>query len=595
MKVKQFSKTKARRVFRSRKRQVDDLTDTASKHIDRHIFRRLTNFADVGRFIIAWLLLVIVLIAGVVYQSRGLSQYYLSTQPTEGGVLSEGIIGAYTNPNPLFASSTVDLSVSRLVFNSILTHNHAGDLVNDLAESIERSEDGLVYDIVLRRGVLWQDGKELTSADILYTYKAIQNPDTRSPYNVSWQGVAIEAPDAYTVKFTLQNALNSFPLSLTNGIVPAHLLQDMPYEELRGASYNAAPIGTGPFRLSDVVRIDDFETIKKRQRIELVRNNTYFKTPSKLDAFVIYALNDEQDLRDYLDTRRIDTAVFNSSPTFQGDKSERYTLSSIPLLAGAYLFFNTSQPPFDSVEMRQAILVGTNTSAVLSSLNYPVQEVNSPLLRSHVGYDLSIVQQPYNLEQSRQILDSLGWVMPEGSAIRSKDGVQLELTITTLQGSDFAKIASTIQHQWATDLGIKVNVITKAPSDLQPLVLQHSYQILLYGISLGEDPDVYAYWHSSQAVIDRFNLSMYKSETADRSLEAGRTRPDITLRAKKYKPFLEAWQKDAPAIGLYQPPLFYVSARKVYNFSPQRLNSAADRFYNVENWEILTKELPILY
>ena len=111
---------------------------------------------------------------------------------------------------------------------------------------------------------------------------------------------------------------------------------------------------------------------------------------------------------------------------------------------------------------------------------------------------------------------------------------------------------------------------------------------------MGSDPDVYAYWHSSQAVEDRYNLSLYKSEIADQSLEAGRSRPDIALRAVKYKPFLESWRNDVPAIGLYQPPIFYVSNVKIHNFNPHKLNTTAERFYNVNTWQVQTSKQPII-
>jgi peptide/nickel transport system substrate-binding protein len=258
------------------------------------------------------------------------------------------------------------------------------------------------------------------------------------------------------------------------------------------------------------------------------------------------------------------------------------------------LFFNTSLAPFDNVDFRQALVAGTNVNAILSELDNPVQKISGPLLKSHIGYDQALTQQAYNLEKARTTLDALGWVATEGTSVRSKDGKQLEVTITTLQGSDFASVASSVQRIWMDDLGIKVNIITKPPADLQPIVLQHSYDVLLYGISLGTDPDVYAYWHSSQAVLDRFNLSLYKSSQADSSLEAGRTRPDIALRAVKYRPFLESWQKDAPAIALYQPLFFYVSLSKIYSFEPARMNGVVDRFYNVHDWQIQTAERPIL-
>ena len=62
--------------------------------------------------------------------------------------------------------------------------------------------------------------------------------------------------------------------------------------------------------------------------------------------------------------------------------------------------------------------------------------------------------------------------------------------------------------------------------------------------------DVYVYWGSNQQAV---NFSEYKSAAADESLEAGRTRSNSALRVIKYEPFLQAWQQDAPALGLYQP------------------------------------------
>lgn len=582
------SKAKAKRVIRARRRQVGEMTDNASKNIDRHVFRRLSNLNDVGRFIVAWLLLMIVLATGVIYQTRGLRAYYLETQPVSGGLVSEGIVGTYSNPNPLFASTTVDLSVSRLLFSSILAYNSRGELVNDLAETIIRSDDGLTYDVTLKQGVRWHDGTELTAKDIVYTYQAIQNPNTRSPYNVSWQGIKVEEVNTYLARFTLPSALNSFPLSLTNGIVPYHLLGETPFEELRSASFNTRPVGSGPFILSNVTRIDDFETIEKRQRLEFRASTEYFKGAPKLDAFVMYTLSSESDLVEYLETRRIDAAVFNSSPELGADN--KYVVEPVPLLAGAYVFFNTSVAPFNSLELRRALVEGTNTNKILAGLGYPVQKVDGPLLKLQPGYDANLTQSAYNPEKAKEALNSLGWVPVDG--VRSKDGSQLVITLTTLEGSDFAKIASELQKNWSEDLQIKTNIITKTPSDLQPLLLQKSYGALLYGISLGSDPDVFAYWHSSQAVFDRFNLSMYKSAVADVALESGRSRPDIALRSVKYRPFLEAWRSDAPAIGLYQPPLFYVSSRRIFGMEAQRFNSTADRFSTVHNWQVQTEDRP---
>jgi hypothetical protein len=74
-------------------------------------------------------------------------------------------------------------------------------------------------------------------------------------------------------------------------------------------------------------------------------------------------------------------------------------------------------------------------------------------------------------------------------------------------------------------------------------------------------------------------------------LEAGRTRLGDRLRAIKYKPFLKAWQHDAPALGLYQPRLLYVSHTRIYGLDETPINTDAGRFHDVQNWMIRTGDV----
>ena len=125
---------------------------------------------------------------------------------------------------------------------------------------------------------------------------------------------------------------------------------------------------------------------------------------------------------------------------------------------------------------------------------------------------------------------------------------------------------------------------------MQDLIDNRDYDAILYGISIGVDPDVFAYWHSSQAdprATNRLNFSNYKSAVADRALEAGRSRVDVALRAAKYTPFLQSWSTDAPAQILYQPRFLYITNGQLFGFEPKTMNVAADRFNNVHNWKII--------
>src|SRR5206468_4518991 len=122
-------------------------------------------------------------------------------------------------------------------------------------------------------------------------------------------------------------------------------------------------------------------------------------------------------------------------------------------------------------------------------------------------------------------------------------------------------VTNELQKQWLA-AGASVDVELLDPVEFQAALTSHSYEALLYGITIGADPDVFVYWDSSQADVrsaQRLNFSEYKNSKADLALEAGRTRLDPALRAAKYKPFLQVWQQDAPALAMYQPRVLYIT------------------------------------
>lgn len=153
-----------------------------------------------------------------------------------------------------------------------------------------------------------------------------------------------------------------------------------------------------------------------------------------------------------------------------------------------------------------------------------------------------------------------------------------------------------MQQQWAK-VGVKIDVHYYSSDDLQSQVIAaHDYDILLYGISVGVDPDEFAYWDSSQASLGsqgHLNLSEYKSGIADQALEGARTRSDVAIRAAKYKGFLTSWAQDAPALALYQPNYLYISRGPVFGYGRKAYNSGIDRFYNITDWAIRQKRQTI--
>jgi peptide/nickel transport system substrate-binding protein len=576
-----------RRRLRKGQRQVEDLSSQAEQNIEKLLFRRFDRLVNVRRFVTAWLLLMVILISAVVAQTVLLSGYFQTLRPVPGGIYNEGVVGTFTNASPLYATTDADTTVSRLIFSGLFTYDDQNKLVGDLAKDISADTFGSTYTVHLKPGLTWHDGKPVTSDDVVFTYQMIQNPDAQSPLQSSWQGVKVTASDPLTVVFELPGPLASFPYNLTNGIVPKHILGSVKPVDLRSSDFNTLqPVGSGPFSW-EAIQVSDADPSESQQQIALNPFDKYQAGKPKLQGMVVHAYASEDQIVDaFKDGQLTGLEGLTSVPKELEDMSSMQ-VHSIPMTAATMVFFKTTSGVLADKEVRQALVEGADVPAIINGLGYTARAVREPFLIGQIGYNPATVQSSFNRSAAEAKLNADGWMVGK-NGIRSKDGQPLKFTLSGTNTPEYRYVANTLKTQWKA-LGVDVRVQLERPADFETTLSSHGYEAILHGISIGADPDVFVYWDSSQSDIrssNRLNLSEYKNTTADTALEAGRTRIDPALRALKYAPFLQAWQQDAPALGLYQPRLLYLTKGPVFGLSDNVINNSVGRFNNVVNWEI---------
>lgn len=588
--INEGTKKRYARKLRRQRKTAAALGQQADEKIENLLIRRFDKLVTVRRFVFLWITLFLVLMLAGVYQIRSLSAYYQTLRPVPGGLYTEGLIGNFTNANPLYATGAADTAVSRLVFSGLFKYDSTNKLVGDLAKDYTLNDAQNRYTVHLKRNLVWHDKQPLTADDVIFTYKAIQDIEAQSPRYSSWQGIKVSKLDAYTINFDLPNPLSDFPYSMINGIVPAHLLKDIPSEQLRSAPYNTAPVGSGPFEWKFVEVIGN-NPDDRQQRISLSAFKNYTGGEPKLNGFNLITFSNDQQMLKAFKNKQITamSGLENVPQDLSADKNIQVYVT--PLTASVMVFFNNSRPILNDASVRRALISGTDRSQLSSLFNEPVQLVDSPLLKNQLGYDRTLVQPGYNLEEANQLLDKAGWI--RGSdGVRTKDKQSLTFIMSAQDSLNYTKTAQFLQRQWKK-LGVKLQVQYYGREDLQSSVVSnHDYDALLYAINIGVDPDVFAYWSSTQASITsqgRLNLSEYKSAAADQAVEAGRTRSDPAIRTVKYKAFLTQWIKDLPAMGLYQPNYIYISRGPVFNYERKAANSGADRFFSVDEWMVRQK------
>lgn len=577
-----FNKSRFKRRLKTFKSSVSGFFDNANKQLDRHIFRRTHNLQASRRFSIGWLSLILVISIGLFMQISASSSSYLKATPSNGGIFSEGYIGNIKNMNPMFSTSSVDNALTELLFSSLLTYNENNELAGDLAEKWSSDDVGKVYNVTLRKDAKWHDGESVTPEDVVFTYKTIQDPDTQSPLYGAWNGVKVERTGDWDITFTLPNSYSPFPHLLTNGIVPEHTLKDIDPAQLRSNRFNtSAPVGSGPFIFREIS--SDQKRGVQTETAQLVKNQLYYKNAPKLDGFTIKTFPDKQSMQNAFKSKEISGASI-----IDDSVKNQYLFTQT---SGLYLFMNTTKPPFDSQPLREAMARAITPSAISSTLPYATIPVRAPLLMGQNGYNKDYNQKSTDTELANKLLTEAGWEWGQGEPYRKKDGKDLTIKLVSENSEDYVKFVEEIQKQWA-DVGVKTEVALEDADDIAANSLSSKdYNVLLYAINIGTDPDVYVYWHSSQAEPDAvpgLNLSLYNSKQADSSLEAGRSRTDPALRAIKYKPFLSAWQNDVPAIGLHQPVFGYSSNIPIYGLQEKTINTPSDHLNNVHEWQINT-------
>jgi peptide/nickel transport system substrate-binding protein len=168
-------------------------------------------------------------------------------KPEYGDILIDSSIGDASNLIPMLSSDSSSHSVAGLIFNGLVKYDKNLNLIGDLAESWDISEDGLTITFHLKKGVKWQDGVEFSANDVMFGYKTIIDPNTRTAYAGDYLEVKeAHIIDRYTFRVSYDKpfapALASWGSSV---VLPEHLLKD---KDINTSELSRHPIGTGPYR-----------------------------------------------------------------------------------------------------------------------------------------------------------------------------------------------------------------------------------------------------------------------------------------------------------------------------------------------------------
>jgi peptide/nickel transport system substrate-binding protein len=472
------------------------------------------------------------------------------------------VVGIQTGPNNLDPRAGLDdasQKIHELIFDSLMTLDDHMRVTPKLAERLEHP-DPLTYVVTLRRGVKFHDGHELTSADVVYTFRSFIDQKVFWPRRGAYKELAsVEARDRYTAVFTLNQPFTSFPINLVMPVIPDGA--DGATESLRNH-----PIGTGPYRFVSYA-VDD--------RIELAPFDDYFGGRPRNDGLVLKIIPD--DIMRGLELRKgtTDLVINDLTPDIAHQLEGNRQLQQVSS-AGVdyqYLGLNLRDPVLRDVRVRQALAYGIDRQAIVDYLRRglatPAVGLLPPLSWA-IAPD--IFSFPHDPARARALLDEAGYPDPDGDGPAPR--LRLSLKISNTQ--EFNRLQASVIQQNLRDIGVELDIRTYEFATMFADVLSGNFQMYVLQWTAGSlaDPDILRrVFHSSQVPPAGFNRGYFSDPKVDRLLDEASSSTDDAHRLELFQQVQRLVALEVPYISLWNKTNFVIGQRSL---SGLRVSALAD-------------------
>lgn len=551
--------------------------------------RALGAFSPLERlFFIVAMAAALVTVLSILYK---INDHFLVSVPSDGGTLNEGVVGTPRFVNPVLASTDADRDLSALVYRGLMKKDIDGNVVPDIAESYEVSDDGLVYTFVMKEAT-FQDGTSITSDDVLFTVKSVQDPTLKSALNVTWQGVIVKAVDEKTVSFTLKQPYASFLELTTLGIMPKHIWSKISYEDWTYSEFNTkSAIGSGMYRVEEIS--ENASGVPEYYDLEVYRPKN---GPSpRIDTIRIHFYGNETDLIAAYRAGKIDAmgGIDPVNAEALAKTGAKVLTSPLPRVFG--IFFNQSQAKiFTDVSVRKAVALAINKDTiVLSVLGGYGEPATGPIpAASKLASPLNKQNTAADTEAAKALLEKAGWKMGSDGIyqkqLSKKETVRLSFEIAT---NDIPELTQAV-NLMAADLreaGIEaIPKVYETGSLNQDIIRPRKFQTLFFGEVISTASHVYAFWHSSQRNDPGLNISGYANSKTDALLQKGLATLDPEKEHEIYDAFQKEIAADVPAVFIYSPSYIYIIRSDMTGITLGGVTKPENRFAGVESWYMNT-------
>jgi peptide/nickel transport system substrate-binding protein len=432
-----------------------------------------------------------------------------------GGALNYGEYGRPATLDPITSNDMIAMRISELIFNGLVGIDEKQEIVADLAERWDISEDGRIYTFYLRKDVTWhpREGEEpvsFTADDVIFTHTIMMHPQTITPLKVRYEFIdTVTKLDDYTVEFALKRPILNALAKFSFKIIPKHGPQNTEFLA-REDAFVQNPIGTGPYVLKNITAEGE---------IILLANEDYFKGRPHIDKFIARPFADQNILGQALMFNAIDMIVLvnhRDIPQLQGDK--RFVLQPYNALSYSFFGFNMRKPLLADKRVRKAFTYALNRQEMLDSFFQGQGTIISgPYAPGSWAYNLDVQPLPYDPEMAVELLTEAGFVKGD-DGIMEKGGQKLSLTLKVpiAKESEAVKRVILAFKNYLSKIGVEINAeFQEWLAWKEDIFLHHDFDIMFAAWVFDDSADISSLFHSAEAGPWKNNFGAFSNPEVD--------------------------------------------------------------------------------
>lgn len=468
------------------------------------------------------------------------------------GVLGQGTLTLFgvspTTLDPAVAAGREPDAVQYIaeIFSGLVCFDPDLDLVGDIAERWDRSNDGKTYTFYLRQGVKFHNGREATAYDVKYSLERACDPDTGAQAAESLLGDIVgarERLEGKTDDISGIRVVNDHTLEVTIDAPKEYFLSKLAhpvafvvdrYNVESGRDWWKNPNGTGPFKLKEW---------QEEELMVLERNDLYYQELPKLKQ-VVYRIWGGVPMRLY-ESGEIDVANVSTGDIERVLDPANPLNKELCITAGFglyYIGFNCTRPPFDDAKVRQAFCHAVDKDKMAELvLKGAVQEADGILPPGMPGYNPYVRGLDFDVDRAKQLI----------AESRYRDVSNLPpVALTSYGRASVSPLEAALVDMWRRNLGVEVEVRLWQPEVYFYIVMEEKDEMCTLGWS-ADYPDAQNFLDILFHTGSKDNIGEYSSAQVDVWLEQARTEQDATARVTLYRLAEQTIVNEAACLPLY--------------------------------------------